>query len=155
MQVRFELGLFLGLAAVLSGCAIARPFQTTQAGLGLCKGEAIVSVTEATVKSDAASREVFWRNIRAISDSLPSQPGLIGYSMRQEPLGNTAWTLTLWADEGALASFIYSGRHDTAMTEARDATASMKFARFRRACDLGPPSWDEALAKLAESARSY
>jgi hypothetical protein len=80
---------------------------------------------------------------------------LIGYSVRLEPLGDTAWTMTLWADETALVKFIYGGRHAAAMSEANDATASMRFARFTRACDLGPPSWDEALQRLAQSGRSY
>jgi quinol monooxygenase YgiN len=114
-----------------------------------------VSVTEATVKPDAASRAIFWRNIRAIEQTLPSQAGLLTYSMRQELFGDTAWTVTVWADEASLVRFVYGGRHDTAMKEAKDATASMRFARFQRDCAMGPPNWDEALAKLAESGRSY
>lgn len=154
-QWNLRLGLAAGLAAVLGGCAIATPFSSTDSGGLLCKGQAIVSVTEAVVKPDAASREVFWRNVWAVEQTLAAQSGLIGYSVRREPLGDTAWTMTLWADEVSLVSFMYGGRHKTAMSEANDATASMRFARFTRACDLGPPSWDEALAKLAEGGRAY
>lgn len=148
-------GLAAGLAAILGGCAIATPFKSTEFGLGVCKGSAVVSVTEARVRPDAESRAVFWRNVWAVADSLPSQSGLIGYSVRREPLGDTAWTMTLWADEPSLLGFMYSGRHKTAMAEANGATASMRFARFTRDCTLGPPSWDEALARLAETGRAY
>jgi hypothetical protein len=63
--------LALGGLSILGGCAIATPFKSTEPGRAVCRGDAVVSVTEARVKPDAASREVFWRNVRAIESALP------------------------------------------------------------------------------------
>lgn len=148
-------GLFGGLTAMLTGCAIAMPFRYIQEDAKDCAGVRFVSVTEARIKPDAVSRDIFWRNVRAVEASLPAQKGLIGYSLRQQPLGDTVWTMTVWADEASVVAFVYGGRHDTANSEASNATASMRFVRFTRACALGPPDWDEALKALAENGRSY
>ncbi len=103
---RLRLAVAAAFAGALAGCAIATPYKTTDSGAALPKdAPTVVAVTLAVVSDDRAARKVFWENVWRIERALPEQPGLLGYSLRQELLGNKAWTMTAWRSEEDLRRF--------------------------------------------------
>lgn len=141
------------LSAVLGGCAIATPFRSTGAGDG--SAPAVVALTEATLGPDGAARAAFWEGVWTVERTLKDQPGLIGYSVRRELLGNRAWTMTMWQSEADLDRFVLSPAHRAAMASGRAALADTRFAQLERRSGDGPPSWAEALDALARTGQGY
>jgi heme-degrading monooxygenase HmoA len=145
------LGLTFG-AMGLASCEIARPF----AGPGYSKkrgvtlpgaGETVtVGITNAQV--DGATRKVFDDFTQQTIESLPSNDGFIGYSVRSRVLGNEVWTMTVWRDEAALDGFVGSSTHRAAMRQGLSPVIRAKFLRFAVATSDVPPKWDEVLARL-------
>ncbi|WP_291299070.1 antibiotic biosynthesis monooxygenase [Elioraea sp.] len=144
------------LLGALGGCAIATPYREVgQAPADASADAALVAITEARLGGDRASRAAFWDGVREVERSLPSQPGLLGYALRRELLGNTAWTMTVWDSEEALDRFVGASAHRSAMAAGDPAIASVRFARLTRARDAGPPPWPEALDALARRGQGY
>ncbi len=141
------------LVTLLGGCAIATPFRTTGAGDG--GSHSVVALTEATLGKDSAARGAFWDGVWAVERSLKDQPGLIGYSVRRELLGNRAWTMTVWESQADLDRFVLSPAHRAAMASGRAALTDMRFARLERRREDGPPRWTEALDVLAGAGQGY
>lgn len=139
---------------LLAGCVIATPYRVAGAG-SAATGEVIVVVTEATLRSDSPARADFWDGVRDVSDALSETPGLIGYSVRQEPFGDRAWTMTTWDSEASLMAFVWSPAHQRAMDGGMAALSDSRFVRVTRRADQPPLTWDEALAALESGARRY
>ncbi|WP_144186637.1 antibiotic biosynthesis monooxygenase family protein [Elioraea rosea] len=142
------------LAALVGGCAIATPFRST-AGGGDGGAPAVVALTEATLGPDSAARSAFWEGVWAVERTLKDQPGLIGYSVRRELLGNRTWTMTMWETEADLDRFVLSPAHRAAMASGRAALTGTRFARLERRRGDGPPSWAEALDVLGRTREGY
>jgi quinol monooxygenase YgiN len=53
----------------------------------------------------------FFRFVRAIRAQLSGSDGLVGYSLWAKPLQKRYWTLSVWRDEAALASFMNALPH--------------------------------------------
>jgi heme-degrading monooxygenase HmoA len=145
----------LTLLGALGGCAIATPYREVAAPGGSGAAPAVVAITEARLGGDRASRAAFWHGVREVERSLPTQPGLIGYTLRRELLGNTTWTMTVWESDDALDRFVGGAAHRRAMQAGDAAIASVRFARLSRARDAGPPPWPEALDALARRGQGY
>jgi heme-degrading monooxygenase HmoA len=115
----------------------------------------VVAITEARLGGDRAARAAFWQGVAEVERSLPSQPGLLGYALRRELIGGTAWTMTVWDSEAALDRFVGAAAHRQAMQAGNAALATTRFARLERPREAGPPSWPEALDALSRRGQGY
>ena len=147
-------------ALALGGCAAETPFRgpgydAKRGVIGGVGDKLVVSVTAAAVKDTPEARAVFWDYVDQVEASLPDRPGFVGYSKRRELFGNTAWTLTVWADSASLIAFIDSEPHRTAIRAASDSFDDARFARVTVDRSEVPVSWERALALLETSGRHY
>ena len=104
----------------------------------------IVSLTMAEYKPGWKSRRVFWRNVGQVEKSLADRPGLVGYSMRRQIIGNQAWTMTVWEDESSLRDFVSSPAHQDAMRQALPILEDVAFARVELSANEIPMTWEQA-----------
>ncbi len=94
----------------------------------------------------------FLRDTRRIAEQLEGARGVIGYSLKANPLWKDFWTLSAWEHEVALRGFSYTGVHRDVMLGLRDEMAPTKFTRWTvRGREL-PPDWKQALAREAAAA---
>ncbi|MER5602203.1 DUF3291 domain-containing protein [Streptomyces sp. NPDC002265] len=77
-------------------------------------------------------------------------PGLIGTSLRAEPLRRTFWTLSAWRDQEALNAFDRTGPHARSVRRLRPGTRSSVFVFWSTERDRLPVTWDEARRRLDE-----
>ncbi len=105
--------LLLAMLTGLAGCSIATPFRYAGPTVTESAGSEnlIVSLTMTEYKPGWKSRRVFWRHVGQVEKSLSDRPGLVGYSLRRQIIGNRAWTMTVWKDESSLLAFIRSPAH--------------------------------------------
>jgi heme-degrading monooxygenase HmoA len=140
-----RLPLFAAAAALLSGCALGRPFRTEAPPAA--GSTVVVAVTYARYRPEAADR--FWVLTRGVLDRLPGRDGLLGHSVRRTLFGDEVWTMTAWISTAALTAFIRSPEHRTAMAATDETVAEARFARFTVPAADFPPGWDRALEALA------
>lgn len=155
-------GLLLAFASLLglAGCAVSSGFKgpgwDARAGVTAPgDGPVIVALTEAVLKPGLQTRSVFMAETRRVEATLRGQAGLIGWSLRMEPLGRRLWTMTVWTDEDSLRAFVRGDAHRAAVRAARDTLDGATFARAR--VDRGdlPVDWDRALAILTKEGYVY
>ena len=156
-MARFTMALALLSLFSLDGCAFATGFQgpgyDRRKGVTL-PGEdrLLVGLTKAVLRDDGALRSTFWDYVFKVADSLPEQPGFVGYSLRREIFGKQAWTMTVWSDEASLIAFVESDLHQAAIRDALGALACVRFARLEIARAEVPISWERALALFEDQA---
>jgi quinol monooxygenase YgiN len=143
------------VAGLLMGFSMAMPYRVVDPGLANGEAEVVVVITEVRLGGDRSARSLFWSHVRHIEEALPAQPGLVGYALRREIFGTTAWTMTVWASDGAIADFMRSAVHRKAVQDGLPAVMVSTFVRFRRPAKAGPPGWTEAIEHLRTSGRSY
>jgi heme-degrading monooxygenase HmoA len=95
---------------------------------------------------DQARRDEFDRETRRVIDAMAAQPGLLGFSARQELVGDTVWTLTVWENDRTLEQFLASAIHRRAVRRGRAAVVIMQSWRTELDVELIPQSWPETLA---------
>lgn len=138
------------LAAFITGCSVSMPFKwvgglSNQQGVdnGTSSEELIVAVTHAAV--DASKRKSFDEAAYRVLDSLPSQSGLVGYSVRRQLLGNEVWTATVWTDEESIQRFLRSTAHAQAVIQSGSAVRQIHYTRLKIRRDELPISWGRLL----------
>jgi heme-degrading monooxygenase HmoA len=138
------------MGLVLTGCTIGTPYREAAMTAESAEGSeaVVVSLTHITLSEDREARRTFWREVRALADSMEENPGFRGISLRRQLFGKEAWTLTVWENEESLREFVRSPAHRQAMNEGAAAAANMRFARFTMPRKELPLPWDEALALL-------
>jgi heme-degrading monooxygenase HmoA len=148
--------LGLHLAVCLGACSVATPFRKVPEGIVQAeKATTVVVITEATLGGSSEQRSGFWTGVRSVQDVLPSQPGLIGYSLRQELLGNRVWTMTIWQSEVDVRRFAATATHRQAMQSGAEALINLRFARLKRDQHMPVPTWDEAMDALEVAGKKY
>ena len=148
--------LGLLLAGLLGACSVATPFRKVAAGTGQAEqGTTVVVITEATLGGSSEQRSGFWTGVQSVQAVLPSQPGLIGYSLRQELLGNRVWTMTIWQSELDVRRFADTATHRQAMESGAEALINLRFARFQRDQRMPAPTWEEAMVALEVAGKKY
>jgi hypothetical protein len=80
--------------------------------------------------------------------------GLVGYSLRAQPLAKTFWTLSAWTDAAALSRFAAELPHRAVMAGLRPHMGPTRFESWTRPGSALPVSWDEAVERLARPAGS-
>jgi heme-degrading monooxygenase HmoA len=128
-----------------SACQLASPFRFASNAPDH-EGPVFVGVTNARV--DGRNRRTFDEHTRRVVNSLPNQPGFLGYSLRTRLLGNEVWTVTVWEDEAALEKFVRSPVHRQAMREGTPQVLTARFLRFPWPSLSPPPSWATILERL-------
>lgn len=136
-----------GAATLLTGCAMSTPYRGSAA---VPAGGALLVVTHAVI--DPAQRSEFIDQTLKVLDTMQGQPGLVGYSVRRQLLGNEVWTLTLWADHAAMVRFVSQPAHWDAVTVSGGAIRSMAVRRLTLPSGAPAPGWGEALAMLQKPA---
>jgi len=80
--------------------------------------------------------------------------GLVGYSLRAQPLARTFWTLSAWTDPEALGAFVQELPHRAVMAKLRPHMGATRFARWTVPGSELPVAWDDATTRLASSEAS-
>ncbi|MFJ6480971.1 MULTISPECIES: DUF3291 domain-containing protein [unclassified Streptomyces] len=84
---------------------------------------------------------VVWKQVR-------SAPGVIGASLRAEPLKKTFWTLSAWSGQEALDTFSRSDPHARIVSRLRKVMDRSVFVFYPADHDSLPAGWDDAVARL-------
>ena len=90
-----------------------------------------------------------FRGAGAVRKQLAHTEGVVGFSLLARPLRKQYATLSVWADEQALARFTDHSPHRELMTQLAPEMGPTKFVRWTISGSDGRPSWREALARLA------
>lgn len=139
-----------GLAGLLAGCAVARPFSPGPVvGPGDHPDDPVTMViTHAVV--DRARRRPFDDYTRRLVAALDAgrYEGLVGFSVRKELFGDEVWTVTVWSDPRAMQRFAGSELHREAMHRAGDALRSVEVRHVEAPRAEIPWSWERVLAQL-------
>ena len=141
------------LLTFITGCSFALPYRDS----GNHQEARVVAVglTHAVLGDDSELRSKFWDYSGQVIDSLESQPGYIGHSLRFSISGREVWTMTVWSSEQALNDFVDSDIHMTAINEGVSALEEGSFARVLLPRSEVPLDWAEAQRLLEESPRKY
>jgi heme-degrading monooxygenase HmoA len=135
--------------SLLTGCAISTPFPRLQNASSEAGKQPVVLVLTRIVV-DPQNRAEFDRQTSRVIDSMPSQPGLMGFSARRELWGNQGWTMSVWASQEARAQFVRSAVHQEAMAKSKSAVVTVELKRLTLPRDELPKNWTQALQKLDE-----
>ncbi|GAA3779302.1 hypothetical protein GCM10022403_012450 [Streptomyces coacervatus] len=87
-----------------------------------------------------------------IFQQVRSSPGLLGASLKAEPLKRTFWTLSAWRDQEALNTFNKTDPHAKSVRGLRPGMKGSVFVFWNTEREQLPISWDEAQHRLAEQA---
>jgi hypothetical protein len=112
------------------------------------KAEYLVLASSIPPKSVASTWKLF-RGSRAVRRQLLLTEGVLGFSMLAEPLRKHYATLSVWRDEAALGGFAGAHPHDRLMRGLAPEMGPTKFVRWTISGAEGPPSWADALTRLA------
>ncbi|MEB0031430.1 antibiotic biosynthesis monooxygenase family protein [Undibacterium sp. RTI2.1] len=137
------------ILALITGCSVSTPFKWVNGELqkktigAIENDQVLVAITHANIDPD--KRDLFNAGAYRVLDSLPSQPGLLGYSVRRQLFGDEVWTATVWLDEESMLRFVQSPAHVQAVRESRSAVRNIQYTRLLiKRSDL-PLSWDVLL----------
>ena len=151
-------GILGVLLALLSGCAIGRPYQTQPLRTETPDSEMVLVVLTSVVRGEDRERNrIFAKHTLAVADSLAAgeHPGLLGHAVRTQLLGSKAWTMTVWRDEASVTAFSRSEIHRDAITAGLPALVETRFARVWRPAGETPLRWAEVEQILATASRDY
>jgi quinol monooxygenase YgiN len=90
----------------------------------------------------------FFRAVSAIRKQLANTEGLIGYTLRANPLARNYWTLSVWTGETSLDEFMRTAPHSEVMSSLQPIMGPTKFVRWEIGGAEGRPSWSTALERL-------
>lgn len=99
------------------------------------------------------SRSSTWRLFRgasAVRRQLANTAGVAGFSLLARPYRKQYATLSVWADDDALAAFADADPHRGLMHGLSAEMGPTKFVRWTIRGADGRPSWDEALRRLGD-----
>jgi hypothetical protein len=85
---------------------------------------------------------------------LERSDGLVGYSLRAQPLAKTFWTLSAWTDGAALSRFAAAMPHRAVMAGLRPHMGPTRFETWTCPGSALPVAWEEAVERLVRPAGS-
>jgi hypothetical protein len=85
---------------------------------------------------------------------LERSDGLVGYSLRAQPLAKTFWTLSAWTDAAALSRFAAAMPHRAVMAGLRPRMGPTRFETWTCPGSALPIAWEEAVERLVRPAGS-
>jgi hypothetical protein len=104
------------------------------------------------LRSVLGTVEFFRMTSRITAQLQAAPPGLVGYAFKAEPLGRRYWTLSVWKDARSLMGFVREPPHRLAMEQLAPKMRTFDSVRWTDT-GSGPPSWDDALRRVAEARR--
>lgn len=147
-------------AGLVSGCELAQPFE----GPGFVLGEGLTtdapgpfmaSSTVLVVDDGEGDQAAFDGHMAKITEALKTQEGLVGKSLA---IGSSGYrTLSVWESEEAMFGWVTAEVHIDAMVDMADKTKGGQVVAWpmdRAELEAGPPSWDDAKARLDDDGRS-
>jgi len=84
---------------------------------------------------------------RAVWEEITDTDGLLGFSLRAQPVGGTLETLTLWSGQGALTEFLRGEAHRTAVEMTTRWISGTTIRTW--SVGIAPPTWQEADQRLS------
>lgn len=136
---------FALLTITVGGCAIGTPFPRWQATTTAEHDQQVVLVITRIVVNPGKRRE-FDRQTSLVINSMPSHPGLLGYSARRELFGDQGWTISVWTDDEARRNFVRSAVHRQAIQQSESAIVTVELKRLTLSQSALPNNWASALA---------
>lgn len=112
--------------------------------------EYVVSTTQLLPKPDEAAQAAFLELTNGVVAQLMETPGFLGLSLAFEPSCGFARTLTVWESEEAMFAFVNSGAHVEAMGQTFAVGVTGRVTSWTAPAEEMPPSWEDAIAKIAE-----
>ncbi|MFD7261522.1 DUF3291 domain-containing protein [Streptomyces sp. NPDC059874] len=112
-------------------------------------GQAVVMASKLQVASFLHVPRFFLLSL-VVWKQLRSTPGVIGASLKAEPLKKTFWTLSAWSDQEALDTFSRSDPHARIVTRLRKVMDRSVFVFHPADRDSLPAGWDDAVARLSD-----
>jgi hypothetical protein len=94
---------------------------------------------------------LFISYIMRIYMQLRKTPGLIGFSMRANPLRKNYWTLSLWEGEEVVGTYIHTAPHATIMHKMHSKMGQTAFVSWKTKNDGTPLRWEDALRRDVQS----
>lgn len=149
-MVSFMIKLYaLALCGFLASCAFTKPFWRPKAST-LPSAGGVGVITHAVLHND--KRCLFDDYTKEIISALEAgkHPGLLGFSLRFQVLGNEVWTMTAWVDETSMRNFVKSPLHRVAIASAGRAIKSMQVRQFPMDHTQFPPNWESAMEALSK-----
>jgi heme-degrading monooxygenase HmoA len=142
---------------VSAGGDISQPFEgpgySLDAGLLAAvpeSGSFVASGTVLVVGDGSDSQALFDQHVEAIQAALPNAPGLVGFSLRRNLLGDQTAnrTMTVWESDDAMWNFVLSEAHLAAMEDVgKIAAAGTKVVNFLIKPEELPPRWDDVIER--------
>jgi Domain of unknown function (DUF3291) len=90
----------------------------------------------------------FFRGVSAMRKQLAGAQGLMGYTLRAQPLARKYWTLSVWRDGDALRQFVRTSPHVELMKSLLPVMGPTKFVEWTVTGADGRPTWSDALTRL-------
>lgn len=90
----------------------------------------------------------FFRYARAIRQQLAKADGLVGYTLKAQPLRREYFTLSMWEDERALSRFVEAKPHVDIMAGLRGHMGKTSFRQWSTKGSGAPPDWSAAHRRL-------
>jgi quinol monooxygenase YgiN len=116
-------------------------------------GEYLVMASRLPLRSPAQVPR-FLRLTVTVVRQLERTEGVVGYSLRAQPLAKTFWTLSAWTDDAALARFARQMPHASVMARLRPHMGPTRFETWTCRGEELPVAWDDAVQRLLRPAAS-
>ncbi len=149
-----RISLFMSMIGGVAGCSISTPFRwpgfDPKSGVTIPGASKVIVVAITHVIVDSDKRRAFDDHTMRVVNNMSRQPGLIGYSVRKQILGDEAWTVSVWSDEDSLRRFVYTPEHLRAMAAGEPAMKAVRFRRFSMPANELPLNWDRVLRNLED-----
>jgi hypothetical protein len=112
-------------------------------------GEVVLMASKLEVKSLLSVPEFFLRSL-VVWRQVQKSPGLVGASLKAQPLKRTFWTLSAWESREALGTFNHTDPHGRTVTRLRKVMKGSVFTFWNAEASALPITWDEATRRIAE-----
>jgi hypothetical protein len=90
----------------------------------------------------------------SVARQLERTEGVVGYTLRAQPLARTFWTLSAWTDEPSLGAFVRELPHRAVMAKLRPHMDATTFTFWTSAGSELPIAWTGAVERLARQAEA-
>ncbi len=127
----------------LDGPAASAPTPTSTAD----PATAVVFASRLPLRTWYTPPSFLWGVVKVMRQ-LKSAPGLLGHSLRAEPIGGRYWTLSAWTDQQAMNEFVRTDPHRSVMRGLADALGDPTFVTWEVARADLPVSWDDVRQRI-------
>jgi quinol monooxygenase YgiN len=108
----------------------------------------VVTITRLPLRSHLRIPSIMRATLRIMRE-LKTSDGLIGYALKADLIHKTFWTASAWRDDAALARFVRSDTHRTAMANLQPHMADAHIETTTMPGSELPPTWPDINRRLA------